>query len=90
MIILKEYFGFPAEKHTQAIGFLMNRRGFSFLEEEYSKDYLNNFPEDAWQALSKEVQDILGEQKNIADKLMKFATDNPEKIIIAKHLLGNY
>jgi hypothetical protein len=38
----------------------MNRRGFSFLEEEYSKDYLNNFPEDAWQALSKEVQDILG------------------------------
>jgi hypothetical protein len=33
MIILKEYFGFPAEKHTQAIGFLMNRRGFSFLED---------------------------------------------------------
>ena len=81
MIILKEYFGFPAEKHTQAIGFLMNRRGFSFLEEEYSKDYLNNFPKDAWQALSKEVQDILGEQKKIADKLMKLATDEPEKII---------
>jgi hypothetical protein len=36
-IILKAHFDFPVEKHTQAIGFLMNRRGFSFLEEEYSK-----------------------------------------------------
>jgi hypothetical protein len=37
-IILKAHFDFPVEKHAQAIGFLMNRRGFSFLEEEYSKD----------------------------------------------------
>jgi hypothetical protein len=42
----------------------------------HSKDYLNNFPKDAWQALSKEVQDILGEQKKIADKLMKLATQS--------------
>jgi hypothetical protein len=33
-IILKAHFDFPVEKHAQAIGFLMNRRGFSFLEEE--------------------------------------------------------
>ncbi|AYQ56296.1 type II-B CRISPR-associated RNA-guided endonuclease Cas9/Csx12 [Bathymodiolus thermophilus thioautotrophic gill symbiont] len=79
-VVLKEYFDFPAEKHTQALGFLMNRRGFSFLEEEYSKEYLNNLPNDSWEALSEEVQKMLGGQENIADRLMNLATTNPSEV----------
>ena len=31
----------------QAISFLLNRRGFSFLEEQYNPDYLNMLPQEA-------------------------------------------
>lgn len=79
-VILEKHFNFPVNKHTQALGFLMNRRGFSFLEEEYSKEHLNNLPDDTWQTLSENVQGIFDEQQNIADQLMVFATENPEKI----------
>lgn len=79
-ITLKEYFDFPADKHAQALGFLMNRRGFSFLEEEYSKEHLNNLPNGTWNALSEEVQGMFSGQQNIADQLMDFATTNPEKV----------
>ncbi|KAF3980956.1 MAG: hypothetical protein HFP78_08930, partial [Methylococcales symbiont of Hymedesmia sp. n. MRB-2018] len=57
-VILNEHFNFPSEQHTQAIGFLMNRRGFSFLEEEYAKEHLNNLPDGAWNALSNEVKNF--------------------------------
>jgi hypothetical protein len=57
-VILKEYFDFSADKHTQALGFLMNRRGFSFLEEEYSKEHLNKLPDEVWGKLSTINQNL--------------------------------
>ncbi|SMN01533.1 hypothetical protein SPONN_2612 [uncultured Candidatus Thioglobus sp.] len=80
MLVLENYFNFPAKQHTQAIGFLLNRRGFTFLEEDYSKESLNDLPDNAWQNLSVKVQELLSEQQGIADKLMDLATNCPEQI----------
>ena len=80
VLILKHYFNFPAKQHAQAIGFLLNRRGFTFLDEAYSKEHLANFPDAAWDELG-EVKNLLGDEKeNIADELMRLATDSPGKI----------
>lgn len=79
-IILKKYFNFPVDDHLQALGFLMNRRGFSFLEENYSEEYLNKLPDEVWQILSKMVQGMGISRQNIAGQLMQFATNKPEKI----------
>ena len=81
VLILENYFEFPAKQHTQAIGFLLNRRGFTFLDEAYSKEHLANFPDEAWNELSDKVKNLLGDEKeNIADELMRLATDSPKKI----------
>ncbi len=36
---------------AQSVGFLFNRRGFSFLVEEYDPDSLKSFPQEAWSKL---------------------------------------
>ncbi|SMN17265.1 hypothetical protein CRYPA_1204 [uncultured Candidatus Thioglobus sp.] len=79
-VILKEYFDFSADKHTQALGFLMNRRGFSFLEEEYSKEHLNKLPDEVWGKLSEEVKNLFNGKGNIANQLMKIASNDHNKI----------
>ena len=79
-LVLENYFEFPAKQHTQAIGFLLNRRGFTFLEEDYSKDALNSLPEEVWQDLSVEVRELLDERPGIANKLVDLATNQPEQI----------
>ncbi len=79
-LVLESYFHFPAGEHSQAIGFLLNRRGFTFLEEQYSEEHLQNFPEDAWNALFGEVQEFLGKREGIADKLTNLVNDTTGKI----------
>ena len=70
----------PAKEHSQAIGFLLNRRGFTFLEEEYSKDHLDNPPDEVWKELSDKIRKILESKENIVGKIDEFIKNNPEKI----------
>jgi CRISPR system subtype II-B RNA-guided endonuclease Cas9/Csx12 len=41
---------------AQTVGFLMNRRGFSYLSEEYDKEALREFPVEAWAVLPDEFK----------------------------------
>lgn len=81
-VVLRDYFGFPAEEHDQALGFLLNRRGYTRLEETLHLDALDDFPDEAWQALPKKVRELLGDSK---DKLKaafeQLLSDNQEGLI---------
>ncbi len=80
-LVLESYFHFPAGEHSQAIGFLLNRRGFTRIEEEYSPEHLQNMPGEAWDALFEEVQQLLGNKKDGIDKIIEQLTnDEPKKI----------
>ena len=59
VLVLENYFKFPAGGHQQAIGFLMNRRGFSFLEKEFSEKHLNDLPDGVRKALPPRVREKL-------------------------------
>ncbi len=57
-LIWTDHFGLEWNKDiSQTIGFLMNRRGFSFLEEEYNIEKIREFPLSAWNNLPKEFKD---------------------------------
>ncbi len=81
-VVLRDYFGFLAEEHDQALGFLLNRRGYTRLEETLHLDALDDFPDEAWQALPKKVRELLGGSK---DKLKvafeQLLSDNQEGLI---------
>lgn len=56
-LIWEEHFGLEWDKDVQqTTSFLFNRRGFSFLTEEYDAEILRRFPKEAYQALPKELQ----------------------------------
>ena len=83
ILVLKDYFNFPAEDHSQALGFLINRRGYSFLEKTYNSEVLEDFPDSAWEALSEEVRKLLGGEKNktkLGKTLATLADNKPKKI----------
>ena len=45
VLILEQHFGMSlSKKDEQAVGFLLNRRGFTFLTEEYDQEILRHFP----------------------------------------------
>jgi len=79
-LVLENYFDFPAKKHAQALGFLLNRRGFTFLDETYSKEHLANFPADAWENLPASVRNAFECKENIAANLQKFSEAADGKI----------
>ena len=81
VLILKEYFHFPANEHLQAIGFLLNRRGFSYFEGDYSEDTLQNFPKEAWEKLPEKARQILKDDQADINTL-------PEDFDLAKNLKG--
>ncbi len=59
-LIWKEHFKLQCcDKVEQAIGFLFNRRGFSYLTEEYDAEALSRFPEKAYQELPDKFKDGL-------------------------------
>ncbi len=78
-VILEKYFDFPAKEHSQAISFFLNRRGFTFLQEDYSKEHLEHLPSIVWDILPKKVQNIL-EGPNIGQALDHFTSKEPKKI----------
>ncbi|MGX9366674.1 type II-B CRISPR-associated RNA-guided endonuclease Cas9/Csx12 [Desulfoplanes sp. PS50] len=60
-LIWEKKFGLPWNKDTaQVVGFLLNRRGFSYLSGAYSQEILAAFPEDAWNELPKAFQQEAG------------------------------
>lgn len=81
VLVLKEYFNFPAEDHTQAIGFLLNRRGYTFLEQTYKKEYLAELPNATWNKLSAEVKELLeNDQNDLNNTLEELADNDPAEI----------
>ncbi len=56
-LIWEKHFGFPWDKDVQqTISFLLNRRGFSFLTEEYDPEILSQFPKEAFEKLPEELK----------------------------------
>ena len=61
-LIWEKHFGLDWDGHVQqATSFLFNRRGFSFLTEEYDPEILSQFPQDAYEKLPEEFKDSLKE-----------------------------
>ncbi len=56
----------------QSISFLFNRRGFSFLTEEYDVDVLKKFPEEVFEKLPVSLQDEIGDARRIDEKLLEW------------------
>ncbi len=90
------------DKTQQAIGFLFNRRGFSFLTEEYDTEALKCFPKDAFNELPKKIQKEIveiGDTCNLDEKMSEwkqlgqpeitkiFATVDEESKVINRKLL---
>ena len=56
-LIWQEYFNLEWDVDIQqTISFLLNRRGFSYLTEEYDPDKLREFPQDVYKHLPQELQ----------------------------------
>ena len=56
-LIWEKHFGLEWDKNVQqTTSFLFNRRGFSFLTEEYNAEILRHFPEEAYQELPEVLQ----------------------------------
>ena len=58
-LVLKEHFNFPVEEHSQALGFLLNRRGFTFIDSDFEKEYLKKIPDFIWKELPQEAKTLL-------------------------------
>ncbi len=67
-LIWERHFNLDWDKDTRStIGFLLNRRGFSFLDEEYDKEILSDFPQDALKELPEDLQPELKKYRNEND-----------------------
>ena len=56
-LIWEKHFKLPWDKDIQqTVSFLLNRRGFTFLTEQYDKDVLSQFPKEAYEKLPDEVK----------------------------------
>ena len=56
-LIWEKHFGLEWDKNVQqTTSFLFNRRGFSFLTEEYDVEVLSRFPEEAYEQLPEQLK----------------------------------
>ncbi len=79
-LIWERHFNLDWDKDTQqTISFLLNRRGFSFLAEEYDADILREFPQEVFGALPKALQDEFGSHAKILENLDKWRNDKDSK-----------
>ena len=63
-----EHFGLKWDKDVQqAVSFLLNRRGFSFLTEEYDADMLRKFPRKAFDELPDNLKNLKIQQDSNGD-----------------------
>ena len=79
-LILREHFKFSVEKHTQAIGFFVNRRGYNRLEKNYSQELLGQFPDEAWELLPDRLKEELN-RDDLAESLEKIANQKEQQIV---------
>ena len=62
-LIWEKHFALEWDKDVQqTISFLLNRRGFSFLTEEYNTEILSQFPKEAYELLPEKLK--IGQNKN--------------------------
>ncbi len=66
----------------QTISFLLNRRGFTFLTEEYDEEALRHFPKEAYKLLPGELKIDAGEsdEYDFASALAKWTNDGEGKV----------
>ena len=81
-LIWEKHFGLEWDKDVQqTTSFLFNRRGFSFLTEEYDAEILSRFPEEAHQALPKELQIAANNgEYDFAVKIQEWAREGENKV----------
>ena len=59
-LIWEKHFGLGWDKNVQqTVSFLLNRRGFTFLTEQYDKEILSQFPKEAYEKAYKKLPDEL-------------------------------
>ena len=79
-LIWEKHFGLEWDKDVQqTTSFLFNRRGFSFLTEEYDAEILSRFPEEAYKLLPKELQFDSNVEYDFASALTEWANEGKEK-----------
>ena len=82
-LIWEKHFGLEWDADIQqTFSFLLNRRGFSYLTEEYDADILREFPREVFDALPEVLRDEFGSRTNILDKLNEW--QNSDVKIIGK------
>ncbi len=82
-LIWCEKFRLPWDKDVQqTISFLMNRRGFSFLTEEYDAEVLSRFPQEAYELLPEELKISSNEdgEYDFASALTEWANKGKETV----------
>ena len=88
-LIWEKHFGLSWDKDVQqTISFLLNRRGFSFLTEEYDAEVLRNFPSEAYSKLPQELRkdvEANGEGYDFAGALVDWVRDQDAGFIERKH-----
>ena len=66
-LIWQKHFELPWDKDVQqSISFLLNRRGFTFLTEEYDPERLHQFPQEAYELLPSEIKKTIEGYKDKA------------------------
>lgn len=85
-LIWEKHFKLPWDKDVQqTISFLLNRRGFSFLTEEYDAEILSRFPQEAYDKLPDEFKKIdpnanNKDEYNFAGKITEWTGKGVEKV----------
>ena len=86
-LIWEKGFALPWDQDVQQTSsFLLNRRGFSFLSEEYDAEILSRFPKEAYALLPKELQNKLQIEANehgeydFASELTEWAGEGEPKV----------
>ena len=82
-LIWEERFGLEWDKDVQqTTSFLFNRRGFSFLTEEYDAEILSRFPGEAYQLLPNELQIDANDndEYDFASQIHEWAREGKDKV----------
>ena len=90
-LIWEKHFELPWNKDVQqTISFLLNRRGFSFLAEEYDAEVLSQFPQEVYDELPEELRKDVernGEGYDFASAIARWTQQrDAEKAIEKKYM----
>ena len=82
-LIWEKHFQLQWDKDVQqSTSFLLNRRGFTFLTEEYDAEILSRFPEEAFELLPEEFKFVANKngEYDFASALTEWANEGEEKV----------